>query len=288
LLSHLAKIGDTWEDFLCRNNFTLPENIVKSPLLFDTNPSPCNPTIENQSVDPHGDHATTERNSVAMKKPLGKKPRYNFMPRKLLEGVIDVLKERVSPSPTFEPNQGFFNKPIVNKNRKQKKHGNLDLSFVNKRPGMLISRNLRNRQQDHLISIPVIEVDDHLSDDEINEFLSREYVDKQCLGNEIYIQDIQYDFVSEIPPFLKNQEGFAGISHDLKQAIENTKAPIAEHTQPLPAIAPVHCENCLDWVERYYKYIPYHQAQLRHMVAQNSLLERENQELKACVQSNAD
>jgi hypothetical protein len=60
LLSHLAKIGDTWEDFLCRNNFTLPENTVESPLHFNTNPSPCNPTTENQGVDPHEDHATTE------------------------------------------------------------------------------------------------------------------------------------------------------------------------------------------------------------------------------------
>jgi hypothetical protein len=74
----------------------------------------------------------------------------------------------------------------------------------------------------------------------------------------------------------------------LKQATEKTKAPIAKHTQPLPAIAPVHCENCLDWVERYYRDIPYLQAQLKHMAARNSLLERENQELKACIRSNAD
>jgi hypothetical protein len=38
LLSHLAQIGDTWEDFLCRNNFTLPENTVESPLHFKYKP----------------------------------------------------------------------------------------------------------------------------------------------------------------------------------------------------------------------------------------------------------
>jgi hypothetical protein len=210
------------------------------------------------------------------------------VPRKSLEEVIDVLKERVSPAPTIEPNQGFSDKPTVKKNRKKKKQGNSDLSFVNKRPGRLISRSLRNRQQDHLSSISVIEVDDHLTDDEINEFLAREDVDNQCLGNETGSEAIQYDFVSELPPFLKNQEGFAGISHDLKQATKKTKAPIAEYTQPLPVITPVHCENCLDWVERYYRDIPYLQAQLKHLAARNSLLERENQELKACVQSNAD
>jgi hypothetical protein len=223
-----------------------------------------------------------------MQNPLGKEPRYNFVPKKSLEEVIDVLKERVSPAPTVEPTQGFINKSTVKKNHKKKKQGNSDLSFVNKRPGKLISRSLRNRQQDHLSSISVIEVDDHLTDDEINEFLAREDVDNQCLRNETCSEAIQYDFVSELPPFLKNQEGFTGISHDLKQATEKTKAPITEYTQPLPAITPVHCDNCLDWVECYYRDIPYLQAQLKHMAARNSLLERENQELKACVQSNAD
>jgi hypothetical protein len=129
----------------------------------------------------------------------------------------------------------------------------------------------------------VIEVNDHCSDDEINDFLEREDVDNQCLRNETVGQAIQYDFVSRLPPFLKGQEGFAGIGHDLKQATGKTEAPIAEYTQPRPAIAPVHCDNCLDWVERYYRDIPYLQAQLKHLAAQNSLLERENQELKACA-----
>jgi hypothetical protein len=73
-LSHLAQTRDTWEDFLCRNNFTLPKNIVEPPLHLNANPSPCNPFTKSQGVDPHGDHATTEPNSVAMENPLGKKP----------------------------------------------------------------------------------------------------------------------------------------------------------------------------------------------------------------------
>jgi hypothetical protein len=107
------------------------------------------------------------------------------------------------------------------------------------------------------------------------------------LGNKIDTDAIQYDFISNLPPFLKNQEGFSGIQHDLKQITGQTKFPSAKQAQPLPTIEPVHCENCLDWVERYYRDIPYLQAQLNQMVAQNSLLERENDELKACVRSNA-
>jgi hypothetical protein len=196
------------------------------------------------------------------------------MPRKSLEEVLDVLKDRNPPVPINEPTQGVLNKSIVKKNRKHKEQSNSDLNFTNKRPGRLISRSLRNRQRDHLSSIPVIEVDDHLSEDEIDKFLAQEDVDDQFLGNETGIEAIQYDFVSKLPSFLKNQEGFAGIRHDLKQVTEQTKMPSAKHTQPLPTIAPVHCENCLDWVERYYRDIPYLQAQLNHMVARNSLLEK--------------
>jgi hypothetical protein len=98
VFSHLSKTGDTWEDFLFRNNFTLPENAVESPLHLNKNPNPCisNPTIENLCVDPQEDHATTDRTSVAIQNPLGKNPRCDFMPRKSLEEVLDVLKDRVS------------------------------------------------------------------------------------------------------------------------------------------------------------------------------------------------
>jgi hypothetical protein len=60
---------------------------------------------------------TTERNFVAIQNPLGKNPRYDFVPRKSLEEVIDVLKDRVSLTPTVEPTQGFFNKSGFMKKR---------------------------------------------------------------------------------------------------------------------------------------------------------------------------
>jgi hypothetical protein len=115
------------------------------------------------------------------------------MPRKSLEEFLDVLKDRVSFVPTHEPTQVVLNKSIVKKNRRHKEQINSDLNFTNKRSGRLISRSLRNHQQDHLSSIPVIEVDDHLSEDEIDKFLAQEDVDDQFLGNEISIDAIQYD-----------------------------------------------------------------------------------------------
>jgi hypothetical protein len=71
-----------------------------------------------------------------------------------------------------------------------------------------------------------------------------------------------------------------------KRIMEQGKLPTTDQTRPLPSMEPVHCENCFDWIERYYRDIPYLQAQLNQVVTQNSVLERENDELRACVRSN--
>ena len=62
-----------------------------------------------------------------------------------------------------------------------------------------------------MISIRAIEVNDHFSEDKIDKFIAQEDVDDQFIGNDADTDAIQYDFVSNLPPFLKNQEGFSGI-----------------------------------------------------------------------------
>jgi hypothetical protein len=87
MVSHLSKTGDSWGNFLFRNNFTLPKNEIKSLLHLNENPSPCqsNPTIENLSVNLQEDHASTDQTFVVIQKPSGKKPRCDFIPKKSLE-----------------------------------------------------------------------------------------------------------------------------------------------------------------------------------------------------------
>jgi hypothetical protein len=94
------------------------------------------------------------------------------MPKKSLEEVLDVLKDRVCSIPTVEPIQFVPNESVIKKKSRHKEQSNSDLNFSNKRPGRLTSISLRNRERDHLSSIPMIEVDEHLFEDEINEFLS--------------------------------------------------------------------------------------------------------------------
>jgi hypothetical protein len=69
--------------------------------------------------------------------------------------------------------------------------------------------------------------------------------------------------------------------------MEQDKLPTTEQTRPLPSMELVHCENCFDWIERYHQDVPYLQAQLNQVATWNSVLERENDELRACVRSNA-
>jgi hypothetical protein len=87
--------------------------------------------------------------------------------------------------------------------------------------------------------------------------------------------------MSRLPPCLKGKEGFVGISHDLNQATGKHKIPVVDYIPHRSAIAPVHCDSFLDWIEHYYRDIPLLQDQVKCLAAQNSLLERENQELKA-------
>jgi hypothetical protein len=95
-----------------------------------------------------------------------------FSPRKSLEHVVGELKGKAFPVLGNEPNQNCNDKPTARKIRKGKKKQSSDLNFMNKRFGRLISRSLRNRKKDHLRSISTIEVDDHCSDQEINDLLA--------------------------------------------------------------------------------------------------------------------
>jgi hypothetical protein len=279
LISHLSQIRDNWESFLSRNGFSQADNTVNPPL--NVNPNLDSPVTDSQVFNSLGGCEFNESVSIVLETPMVKELPCMFSPRKYLEQVVGELKEKYSPVPANEPNQNHNDKLIKRKIHKGKKQQSSDSNFRNKRSGRLISRSLRNHKKDHLSSILTIEVNDQCSDQEINDFLAQEDPDNQCPRNETNAQVEQYDFVSRFPPCLKGQEGFNGISHDLSQATGKHKIPIADFIPHRSAIAPVHCDSCLDWIERYYRDIPLLQAQVKHLAACNYLLEQENQELKA-------
>jgi len=64
-------------------------------------------------------------------------------------------------------------------------------------------------------------------------------------------------FLSNLPPFLKEQEGFSGIQYDLKKVMEQYKPLNSDHTRPLPNLEQVYYEGCFCWIQRNYQDIPY-------------------------------
>jgi hypothetical protein len=240
--------------FLSRNGFTQVDDTVSPHLIV--NPNLDRPVTESQVFNSLDGSEFNEPTSIVDETPVDKKLPCMFSPRKYLEQVIGELKGKYPPVPMNESNLNNNDKPVVKKFRKGKKQQSSDLNFRNKKVGRLISRNLRNRKSDHLSSIPMIEIDDQCSDQEINDFLAQENPDNLCLVEENTTQVEQYDFVTRLPPCLKGKEGFAGISHDLEQAIGKNEVPIVDCIPRRSAIAPVHCDSCLDWIEHYYRDIP--------------------------------
>jgi hypothetical protein len=100
-----------------------------------------------------------------------------FCSQKIFEEVLDDLKDKILIVPNPEPIQVDLNEPTVKKKGRHKKQSSPDINFKNKRPGRLISRKMRNRQRDHEKSIPVIEVDDHFSEDDIDDFIAEDDID---------------------------------------------------------------------------------------------------------------
>jgi hypothetical protein len=117
------------------------------------------------------------------------------------------------------PIQVDLNELDFRKMGRQKKWRSPEINFKNKIPGRLISRTLRNRQRDHEKPILVIEVNDRISEDDI---------DERIPGDNIDANTPQFNFVSNFPPFLKKQEDFLGIQHDVKQIVEHVKLPSTE------------------------------------------------------------
>jgi hypothetical protein len=135
-------LGTLGKVSLSRNGFTQPDSTGNSPL--NVNPSSDDHVTESQGFNSPNGCEINESVFVALQTPMVKKSRCIFSPRKSLEQVVDELKGRISPVLANEPNQNHSNKPTVKKIRKGKKQQSLDLNFMNKRSGRLISRSLRN------------------------------------------------------------------------------------------------------------------------------------------------
>jgi hypothetical protein len=118
VVSHLSKAGDSWEIFVYRSGFTLPENATDLPLHSSEPPSPCrpNPYVENLQVNLQESPASIDQTPVVIQEPSkGKKPKHDFIPRKSLEEVLDDLKDKILVVPNPEPIRVDSNEIDINK-----------------------------------------------------------------------------------------------------------------------------------------------------------------------------
>jgi hypothetical protein len=226
VISQFSKVGDNWQEFMDRNGFAPPKTVIDSPLCFYEHTFPClsTPSLENLHVELQGSPVSITKTIVVFhKSSKGTHPRHDFIPKKSLEYVLDNLKDKVLIVPSPELVMVHLNEIKIKKQGRCKTHKVLYIDFKNKISSPLESRMLRNQHHNHEKPIPIIHVDDQISEDDTN------------------VDAPQFNFVSNIPPLLKKQQGFSSIQHDLKRIMEHGKSPSTYQTGPLLSMEPVHC-----------------------------------------------
>jgi len=117
------------------------------------------------------------------------------------------LKGKVYVSPNLGQHLVDENKIKIKKQGKQKTQRVQDIDFKNKRNDRILSIMARNRCHNHENHIPTINIEDPISVDDTS-------------ADSAKINSPRYNFMSNLPPFFKEQKGFSGIQYDLKNIME--------------------------------------------------------------------
>jgi hypothetical protein len=113
-----------------------------------------------------------------------------------------------------------------------------------KKNARLISRMARNKPKPSAESKPIVLSED--SDSDVERFLASEYPYSQGLCPEP-----PYDFVSNLPPCLKNDPSYPGI-----KLPRETLGHLAKPSPALSKPTQSPCDQCDSWLERYYIDVP--------------------------------
>jgi hypothetical protein len=138
-----------------------------------------------------------------------------------------------------------------------------------KKNARLISRMARTKPKPSAESKPIILSED--SDSNIGHFLADEYPYSQGLYPEP-----PYDFVTNIPPCLKDNPGYPGIKLPSKT--------LSHMSKPSPALTKPEqpsCDQCELWLERYYIDVPLLQSKIQSLEDQIAVLTNQRDKLQA-------
>jgi hypothetical protein len=152
---------------------------------------------------------------------------------------------------------------------RKKVKGNPIVNDKGKTNARLISRLARNKPKPSIDQKPIILSEDSESD--IKRFLASEYPYSQGLCSKP-----PYDFVSNLPPCLRNNPSYPGIK------LPNETLGI--FTKPSTIISKPgqsSCDQCNVWLERYYTYVPLLQLKIKSLENQIAVLTSEKDKLRA-------
>jgi hypothetical protein len=138
-----------------------------------------------------------------------------------------------------------------------------------KKNARLISRMARNKPKPSAESKPIVLSED--SDSDVERFLASEYPYSQGLCPEP-----PYDFVSNLPPCLRNNPSYPGIKFP--------RETLNHLTKPSPALSkPTQssCDQCDLWLERYYIDVPILQSKIQSLEDQIAVLTSQRNQLQA-------
>jgi hypothetical protein len=182
--------------------------------------------------------------------------------------LLPTPKLSVDP-PIDLPDIGTEKAEAIKKPVSKKPKENPTANAKGKKNARLISRMARTKPKPSAKSKPIILSED--SDSDIERFLADEYPYSQGLCPEP-----PYDFVTNLPPCLRNNPGYPGIrlpSETLSDVSKPSPSP-SKPTQP-------SCDQCELWLERYYIDVPLLQSKIQSLEDQIAVLTSQRDQLQA-------
>jgi hypothetical protein len=162
----------------------------------------------------------------------------------------------------------------VKKSAKKKCKGNSDINYKGKKAARWVSRCARNKPKENTDQKPILLSED--SDSEIERFLTEEYPYSHGLCSVK-----PYDYVTNLPPCLRNNPNFPGIKLD-REPTSQIRSSSPVNTQPVRP----QCNECQSWLDRYYRDVPLLQSQIKSLEDRVNVLTKENDRLQNVAQAN--
>jgi hypothetical protein len=176
---------------------------------------------------------------------------------------LDIDLPDTMVDPCAKDNTKTIKRPVRKKGK-----GDISINSKGKKNARWISRCARNKPKQSTDQKPIVLSED--SDSDIKRFLAKEYPYSHGLCSME-----PYDYVSNLPPCLKNDPNYPGINlHN------ETPGNLNKPSLVMPKLDQSACTQCNSWLERYYTDIPLLQSKIKSLEEWVTVLSKENDRLQ--------